>query len=148
MFCHHISKMGGLKTIVAIITIVALIGGVFVLYAPQTKAASAFLYFLKEFILKPLIRSLANSLENKLVNKLNGLVSGLAQKTPSFITNWRNYTLDSQARGNDVFRSVLASATLCPYFNSNLKTSFGADRYAGLLSDSNITNGGTLVYQN
>jgi len=129
--------MGDFKKIVALLIIISLTGGMFLLYIQQAKAG-AFMYFLKEFIIKPLVRKLANALENKLVNSINGLVSGLIQKTPSFIQNWRNYTLDSQARGNDIFRSVLADARLCPYFKTNLQTAFGADKYIGFLSSANI----------
>lgn len=104
--------------------------------------------YVVNYIVKPLVRSLANALENRIVNSITSKISGAKTQQPSFITNWRNEILDSQARGNDVFRSVIADAVLCPYFDSNLKTAFGADRYAGALSSGNITNGGTLVYQN
>ena len=115
--------------------------------------AQKIVYFLKEFIIYPLVRKLANSLENKLLNKTNGLISGLTQKTPSFITNWRNYTLDSQARGNDVFRAVLANASLCPYFKTNLQTAFGAEDYSKTMAGATVRakdkNGNdVVVYQN
>jgi len=139
--------MSATKKIIALIIIIGLVGGVFIYTANQTRAG-AFFYFLKEFIIKPLVRKLANALENKLVNSINGLVSGLTQKVPSFITNWRNYTLDSQARGNDIFRSVLADTTLCPYFKTNLQTAFGADKYGGTLSGATVKVGGTTAYQN
>lgn len=100
--------------------------------------AQKILYFLKEFIIYPIVRKLANALENKLINKTNSLVSGLTQKTPNFILSWRNFTLDSQARGNDIFRSVLADANLCPYFKSNLQTAFGATQYAGAFGGSEV----------
>jgi hypothetical protein len=139
--------MSDFKKIVALLIIISLTGGVFFLYVQQAKAG-AFMYFLKEFIIKPLVRKLANALENKLVNSINGLVSGLIQKTPSFIQNWRNYILDSQARGNDIFRSVLADARLCPYFKTNLQKAFGADKYIGALSGGSVKIGGITVYQN
>lgn len=123
--------------------------------AATMTTAQKIAYFLKEFIIYPLVRKLGNSLENKLLNKTNSLISGLTQKTPSFITNWRNYTLDSQARGNDVFKAVLADATLCPYFKANLQTAFGADaaKYGGTIAGAIVwakdKNGkDVVVYQN
>ncbi len=119
------------------------------------QASADWMYFLKEFVIKPLVRQLANALENMLVNKITGFASGLSQKVPSFITNWRNYTLDSQARGSDIFRSVLADAKLCPYFKDNLQTAFGADaaKYGGTLAGATVRakdkNGkDVVVYQN
>ncbi|MEK7154318.1 MAG: hypothetical protein AAB792_02055 [Patescibacteria group bacterium] len=121
--------------------------------AATMTTAQKIAYFLKEFIIYPLVRKLGNSLENKLLNKTNGLISGLTQKTPSFITNWRNYTLDSQARGNDVFRAILADATLCPYFKTNLQTAFGAEKSAGAMVGAKVKakdkNGNdVIVYEN
>jgi hypothetical protein len=138
--------MDSVKKIVIFIIILGLFGGSFVFWIHQ--ASADWMYFLKEFIIKPLVRQLANALENKLVNSITSLVSGLSQKVPSFITNWRNYTLDSQARGNDIFRSVLADATLCPYFKDNLQTAFGADKYKGTLSGASVKVGSITVYQN
>ncbi len=104
-------------------------------------------YFLKEFIIYPLVRKLGNALENKLLNKTNGLISGLTQKTPSFILSWRNFTLDSQARGNDIFLAVLADATLCPYLKTNLQQAFGADRAIGAFAGSEVKVGTATVFQ-
>ncbi len=105
-----------------------------VLVAKETHAASAILYFTKEFIIKPLVRMLANALENKILNKVSGMASGLMNKEgrPNFITNWRNYTLESQGRGNDIFRTILAgNKEFCPYFSDDLKKAFGAEKYSG-----------------
>jgi len=96
--------------------------------------------FIIDFIIKPLIRKIANSLESQLINKVNDQIAGINGQAPSFITNWRNYLLDSQARGNDVFRAVLADSNLCPYFGDSLKTAFGADLYKGVIAGSKITN--------
>ncbi len=138
--------MDSVKKIVIFIIILGLFGGSFVFWIHQ--ASADWMYFLKEFVIKPLVRQLANALENKLVNSITSLVSGINQKVPSFITNWRNYTLDSQARGSDIFRSVLADAKLCPYFKDNLQTAFGADKYAGMLSGASVKVGGVTAYQN
>lgn len=111
--------------------------------------------FIKNYIIKPLVRTLANALENMIVNKITAQISGVKQGQPSFITNWRNEILDSQGRGNDVFRSILADTGLCPYFGQNMKTAFGADsnKYGGSIKGSTVTakdkNGNdVVVYQN
>ena len=135
------------KKVIAILTIFSLVGGVFIFQIEQANSASALLYFLKEFVVYPLVRMLANALENKITNKSNGLISGLIQKSPSFILSWRNFTLDSQARGNDVFRAVLADASLCPYLKTNLQKSFGADKYIGALAGSEVKVGGVTAFQ-
>lgn len=137
-----------MPTATKLIVILILISLVVTAFSFNIPPAHASLYFLKEFIIKPLVRKLANALENKLVNKINGLVSGLQQKIPSFILNWRNHIFDSQARGNDIFRSVLADARLCPYFQKDLRETFGADKYLGLFSGSTVKIGQTPVYQN
>ncbi len=135
------------KKIIAVIVLLSLAVG-FVFPIHQTYA-SAIPYWVKEYIIKPLVRTLANALENVIVNKMTAQISGKTQGQPSFITNWRNQILDSEARGNDVFRSVLADAQLCPYFKTNLQTAFGADKYAGTILGSTIKNStGQLVYQN
>lgn len=107
------------------------------------------LYYLEEFVLHPLVRKIANSLENKLANRVNKLISNIDGKSPAFITNWRNHIFDSQARGNDVFRSVLADTKLCSYFNDDLKKIFGADKFTGAIAGAKVKDvSGKVVYEN
>jgi hypothetical protein len=143
------------KKLIVLVIILGLVGGVFVSPLAVHKASSTaidFLYFLKEFIIYPLVRQLGNALENKLINSINGLINGLNQKTPSFITNWRNYYFDSQAKGNNVFRSVLADANLCTYFRDNMLTAFGAKNYIGALAGAqvkiNVGGNSVVAYEN
>ncbi len=89
------------------------------------------LYFVKEFIIYPIVRKIANTLQNKIENKILGITSTLNGKTQQFVTNWRGEVLGSIGQGNDVFRLVLANTQFCNYFDSNLKQIFGADRYGG-----------------
>ena len=140
------------KNLIIILIILGLLGGVLG-YQTKTVDAAAIVgdpwQFLKEFVIKPLVRTIANSLENKIVNSINKQISNIDGKAPSFITNWRNHLLDSQARGNDVFRSVLADTKLCGYFDKNLKTAFGADKYAGSIAGATVKNSaGQVVYRN
>lgn len=108
---------------------------VFAFIKARPANSAAVVYFTKEFVIKPLVRKIANSLENDLVNRLGEQISGIVEGVPTkdgplFITNWRNYVLESQARGNDVFRTVLADASLCSHFGKDLKNIFGADKVA------------------
>ena len=136
------------KNISVILVFVISIG---ILVFQSKPAHSGFiLYQLKEFVIKPLVRKIANSLENKLVNSVNkkigGVTGGIA---PSFVTNWRNHILDSQARGNNVFRSVLADTQLCPYFDKELKSAFGADKFSGTFAGSQVKDSsGRVAYEN
>ncbi len=140
------------RNIIIFLIICGLIGGVLGYHAKTANAAGVFgdpWQFLKEFIIKPLVRMIANSIENKLVNSINKQISNINGKTPGYITNWRNHFLDSQARGNDVFRSVLADTKSCGYFDENLKTAFGAEKYIGSIAGATVKNSaGQVVYQN
>jgi uncharacterized protein (UPF0297 family) len=122
------------KKIIAILVIIPMILGGFFM-APQRANGAAVIYdpleMLDKFIITPLVRQIANSLENKVVNKVNGLIANIDGKSPSYITNWRNYILESEARGNDVFRAVLADTALCPYFKNDLVTALGAEKSVG-----------------
>ena len=44
---------------------------------------------------------------------------------PTFVTNWRTFLTQSQYRGENVFRAMLSTANLCPYFANDLKKSYG-----------------------
>lgn len=135
------------KKIIAIIILLSFAIG-FAFPVPQAYAAGI-PYWVKEYIIKPLVRTLANALENKIVNTMVAQISGKKQGQPNFITNWRNQILDSESRGNDIFRSVLADTQLCPYFKTNLQTAFGADKYAGTIAGATMKNSsGQVVYRN
>lgn len=89
--------------------------------------AQATAFITKEFGLDLVARGIARQL-------LNGLVSGLINKIqtggsdggPAFVQNWRNFQTDSQYRGENVFRSILSSATLCGYASGGIKSLFSA----------------------
>lgn len=51
---------------------------------------------------------------------------------PAWVRNWRNFELDAQYRGEDVFRGVLSSTKLCDYFGDDLKELFGATQKVDL----------------
>jgi hypothetical protein len=110
------------------------------------------LEMLDEFIISPLVRTIANALENKIVNQVNKALGKIDGKTPSYITNWRNYILESEARGNDVFWAVLADTKLCPYFKNDLTTSFGAEKSTGAALGAQVrkivAGQNVVVYEN
>lgn len=91
--------------------------------------AQAKAYITKEFILDTAARKIARSL-------LNNLVSGLIDKIqtggrdggPAFVQNWRNFQTDAQYRGENVFRSILASTTVCNYLEKDIKGLFNANQ--------------------
>src|SRR3989344_418743 len=51
---------------------------------------------------------------------------------PAWVRNWRNFQLDAQYRGEDIFRGVLNSTNICDYFGDELKNLFGATKEANL----------------
>jgi hypothetical protein len=105
--------------------------------------------FTKQFVIYPLVRAIANSLQSKLTNSISQQISGINSSTPSFITNWRNHLLDSQGRGNDIFRAVLADTKICSYMSKEVKSAFGADMFERTIAGSTIKNAsGAVVYQN
>jgi hypothetical protein len=125
----------------------------FLIYPIKDARASAIFgdpwQFIKQFVIYPLVRAIGNALESRLLNKLNQQITGINNATPAFITNWRNHIFDSQARGNDVFRAVLADTQVCDYMSDTIKTSFGADKFAGAIAGATVKDAsGKVVYEN
>ena len=144
-----------MRKVIAILILTPLIlAGLFA--GPYYANGGAVIYdpleMLDEFIISPLVRTIANSLENKVVNQVNKALGKIDGKTPSYITNWRNYILESEARGNDVFRAVLADTKLCPYFKNDLITSLGAEKSTGAILGATVRKAvagqNAVVYQN
>src|SRR3989344_5491878 len=51
---------------------------------------------------------------------------------PAWVRNWRNFRLDSQYRGEGIFKAMLASTNTCEYFANDLKGLFGANQKTSL----------------
>ncbi len=66
--------------------------------------------------------------------------SSSSKSGPSFITNWRNEILQTESRGNDIFRTLLSNTQFCPHLDSSIKSMFLADKYPG---GSNYKSGST-----
>src|SRR3989344_7245067 len=65
-------------------------------------------------------------------NILNVARTGGRDGGPAWVRNWRNFQLDSQYRGEGIFRGMLASTNLCGYFGSDLKNLFQANKQVNL----------------
>lgn len=136
------------KKIIIILLIVGLAAIFFSVRTARVHATDIW-YQIYQWVVLPLLRIVAAKLDNSLLNQIGNLTGGVLGNSPHFITSWRNNILSSQARGNDLFRSVLADATLCPYFNNGLKAAFGAEKYVGMIASTIVRNSaGQLVYQN
>jgi len=136
------------KKIVIVLLVVILAAVFFSIKTARVHAADIW-YEIYQWVVLPLLRMVAQKLDNIILNKLGVATSGVLGNSPHFITNWRNNILSSQARGNDLFRSILADATLCPYFNNGLKTAFGAEKYVGTMVGTIVKNvTGQVTYQN
>src|SRR3989338_6010330 len=102
-----------------IVTMVIL--GLFVIPLLTVKAtdgggawAQATAYMTKDFGFDLAARVIARNLLNTLVSGLvNKIQTGGDNGGPAFVQNWRNFQTDSQYRGENVFRNILASTTLC-----------------------------------
>lgn len=131
-----------------LIVIVVVIGIVFnlVVFVPKINAGGIVVDFItevstsitggavtsmtvKEYILDVIARGIARKL-------LSAATSGIIKKIqgggrdggPAFVQNWRNFQTDSQYRGENVFRSILAGTNLCNYFGKDIKGLFGANQ--------------------
>ncbi len=83
----------------------------------------------KEYVLDPIARIVARQLLNNAISGIiNKIQTGGRGGGPAFVQNWRNFQTEAQYRGEDVFRSILASTPLCNYASSDIKGVFGANR--------------------
>ena len=132
------------KLIIAIVAIGTIFN--FVVYVPKTNAGGVVVDFVnaginavsasnttamtvKEYILDPLSRIVARTLFNIAVSGIiNKIQTGGRDGGPAFVQNWRNFQTDAQYRGENVFRSMLASTTLCDYASAGIKGIFGANQ--------------------
>lgn len=81
----------------------------------------------KENVLDLIARCGARAVLNDMTHRMIGAVrtSGRDGKA-SFVTDWRRFLAGSQYRGENIFRSMLASTTLCPHISNDLKRLYGA----------------------
>jgi len=65
-------------------------------------------------------------------NILNVARTGGRDGGPAWVRNWRNFQLESQYRGEGIFRGMLSSTNICEYFGSDLKDVFQANQQVNL----------------
>ena len=51
---------------------------------------------------------------------------------PAWVRNWRNFRLDSQYRGEGIFKAMLAQTNTCEYFANDMRGLFGANQKVAL----------------
>jgi len=68
-------------------------------------------YILKEFVLDPALRLIANKILNKITNNtIKNILSSGRGGDSAFIGDWRNFILQGQYRGEDIWRAIVANA--------------------------------------
>ena len=73
-------------------------------------------------------RCMARGMMNQMTARMIGAVrtSGRTGE-PAFVRDWRRFKLNAQYRGENLFRAMLGSTELCPYFSGDIKTLFKAN---------------------
>ncbi|KKS01467.1 MAG: hypothetical protein UU54_C0004G0015 [Candidatus Yanofskybacteria bacterium GW2011_GWA2_41_22] len=80
--------------------------------------------WIKTVIVRTLARKMLTMFSNKLISKIRG--SG-RDGGPAFVRNWRNFITEGQYRGEDIFKTVLASTPVCNYLDKSIKDAFRID---------------------
>ncbi len=73
---------------------------------------------------------IARCIAREIFDNLSGNISTIIQTRgrdggASFVTDWNNFQNQAQYRGENVFRAMLSTSKLCPYFGDDLKKVFG-----------------------
>ncbi len=114
------------------------LGGIFASVVPVNDAEFQSRYVSKETVLDIIARCTAREIFDKMVgNTLNVVRNHGRDGGPTFIQNWRNFTTNSQYRGENVFRAILSNTQLCDYFSNDFKTLFRANNKTALPRNQN-----------
>lgn len=90
-------------------------------------------YKSKEYIQDVIARCAAREIFNKMSSDIVRLArTGGRDGGTTWIANWRNFQLQAQYRGENIFKGQLASTKLCDYFGNDLKNLFGANQRISL----------------
>jgi len=109
------------------LVVLILIPAIFLSSAYSTYATDWF-FAVKEFGVDIAARAIAASLIRSLTGKLiYEIQTGGEGGNPAFVQNWTNFLTTNQYRGEDAFRAILASTTICGYLNSNIRGLFKAN---------------------
>lgn len=118
------------KAIAVFILFSIVLGGV---YIPAQKASAGGVFgitflnvqdliqWIKKNVIRVLARKMLTMLTNSLIKKIQG---GGRDGGAAFVRNWRNFITDSQYRGEDIFKTVLASTPVCNYLDKSIKDAF------------------------
>ena len=95
-------------------------------------------------------RCFARELMNDLTARITGAVRtggrdsrpGTGTLQPSFVRDWRRFLTNAEHRGENIFRSMLGSADLCPYITGDMRTIFQANNQPPI--DRTITRSNNL----
>lgn len=81
----------------------------------------------KENVLDLIARCGARAILNDMTNRTIGAVrTGGREGGPSFVRNWKDFLAKAEYRGENIFRSILASATnICPHVSGTLRNLYG-----------------------
>lgn len=136
------------RKLVIIIVVIGLVWSS-VVYVPKANATAVWTFItsvntaisagantamtVKEYILDVIARTIArNLLNNAIAGIINTIQTSGRDGGPAFVQNWRNFQTDAQYRGENVFRSILASTPLCNYVSTGIKKVFGANQVVPL----------------
>ncbi len=73
-------------------------------------------------------RCMARGMMNQMTGRMIGAVRTSGRNgEPAFVRDWRRFKLNAQYRGENLFRAMLGSTQLCPYFSGDIKTLFNAN---------------------
>ncbi len=97
--------------------------------------------YIKTTIVRVMARELLNMLSNKIVDTIQ---KGGRDNGPAFVQNWRNFITDAQYRGEDIFKTILASTPVCGYLNKSIKDAFRVTDNQNILFKGNNIRVGDL----
>ncbi|MBI2674371.1 MAG: hypothetical protein HYX22_01370 [Candidatus Yanofskybacteria bacterium] len=126
-----------IKTLVILVIGISLLGGPLAYNARATDWFAAMKFGL-DTAAKAAAQGAFRAAANRILNKIQtGGIGGGAL----FVQDWREFQLNSQYRGEEVFRGVLKSTKLCNYFENDLKNIFGANQAVNVSRILTRTNG-------
>ncbi|HYU65025.1 MAG TPA: hypothetical protein VEK36_02055 [Candidatus Paceibacterota bacterium] len=81
-------------------------------------------------------------LDNTIAAMLNTVRTKGRDGGVSWVRNWRNFQLNAEYRGENIFRTILANTKLCNYFQQDVRDVFGVtDKFKQSLQGQNIRSG-------
>ncbi len=78
-------------------------------------------------------RCFARQIMNGMTGRMIGAVRTSGRNGgPAFVRSWRNFQIDAEHRGENLFRSILGGTNLCSFFSGDLKNVFNANNQPNL----------------